>query len=141
MGDKLIIWSIDDDPFSQYINKKVISNYSENIDIILFSNAESALTQLELEPTNIPNLILLDWYLPTLSGHNFLIKLNELGILSDLKIIIITSTNEMDDIKIINSFNLRYIPKPLQIEYIEEVLGKKECFNSVKNMLKFLSKS
>lgn len=140
MSDSLIIWLIDDDISHNYVSERIISIYqSEMIKTIAFNDAREAISLLSTG-SDLPNLIFLDWHMTNYGGKEFLEDFIKLNPSQKIKIVVITATDYLSDVEIINSYNLKYLPKPLTIEDLEDILGKRDKFNSVKNMLRFLSK-
>jgi two-component SAPR family response regulator len=141
MKEDLIVWFIDDDESYNYLNERLIKNYHPYIKPLLFNNAKSAITSITGGISNQPDLIFLDWHMPGYGGDDFLKEFFEICPKSKTKIIVTTSTDYIEDINTINSYNIPYIPKPLTMEILEEIFGKRDRLNTVKNMLRFLSKN
>ena len=138
--DNLIVWLIDDNPMNNLMIEKLMYSYSDKIKTVSFDNAKTPISLLNSDKISAPNLILLDLYLPEYSGIDFINDFRQLN-LSETKIIVITSTNQIKDIETVSLYNLKYLPRPLFVDDLEDIFGKKDEFNSVKNMLRFLSKN
>ena len=68
---------IDNNDIDNFINQKVLENIGV-ADILVFTKTSDALNYLK-QTENIPQLILVDIYLPFMDGFEFLDKLKELA--------------------------------------------------------------
>lgn len=68
---------IDNNDIDNFINQKILENIGV-ADILVFTKTSDALNYLK-QTENIPQLILVDIYLPFMDGFEFLDKLKELA--------------------------------------------------------------
>jgi response regulator of citrate/malate metabolism len=88
----------------------------------------------------LPNLIILDWYLPDYNGSDFLRDFSKMENFGKVKIVILSSTNDYSVIDEINRYNIRFLKKPLNLDKLKDVIGCSNDLTNVKNLLNFFSK-
>jgi len=117
---------IDDDPIFVFGTKKLFK-YSGYCDTFLvFKNGKEAYdhlsTLLENERT-MPDLILLDINMPVMNGWQFLEKITQIEIHKELKIFIVTSSENPKDLEKAKKFgNIKnYVVKPITLERISDI--------------------
>ena len=94
MGN-LSIFLVDDQPLTNFINKKLIAVTGVCKRVEDFVNPVTALDQLE---DKNPDLVLLDLNMPEVNGWEFLEKMNEIN--TTAKVVIVTSsTSKLDQQK------------------------------------------
>ena len=116
------IMIVDDNVIDQMITTQVIKKRYENIEIIVKESEIAALSYLnehQDNPDSLPSLILLDLNMPEMNGFGFLDKFKDLAarIKNSSRIIVLTSTDALDDIEMLKSHpNVsRLIFKPLNL--------------------------
>lgn len=76
------VWLIDDDELSNYVNKTILTTQQFAEHIVVFSNAQQALTALQAGATQagmlLPEVIFLDMDMPILDGWDFLLAYRQL---------------------------------------------------------------
>jgi CheY-like chemotaxis protein len=110
---------IDDNEIDNFINRKVLENYGVK-NILIYTSAIEALNYLK-KTKDPPKIILLEIYLPIMSGLEFLDKFWELEIVRKRKtinIFILSSSVNPADIEIIREKCSGFIEKPFTIEKI-----------------------
>jgi response regulator of citrate/malate metabolism len=123
------LWIIDDDPMASFYIKR-LAELGELADIItIYDKARGAVDYLvhhRENPEHLPNVILLDIYMPELDGWGFL---NEFSKIKDqlakpIEIYIISSSGHLKDINRANSIPevKAYIQKPVTKEKLREVV-------------------
>jgi CheY-like chemotaxis protein len=123
----MIIWLIDDDYITNYVNQLLISDVYPDLKVEIFENAEIAL-DLILRNEARPDIILLDINMPMFDGWDFLngMALNEVSIASPPIIYMLSSSISEADRKKALSFILveGYLIKPLEKETLRSVIEK-----------------
>lgn len=118
---------VDDNEFDCYITSKIVTNFDENIDIMEFNSSITAIQYLE-EFQNVtaklPDLILLDIYMPILDGFEFIEKFNSLSdtLKNHTKICILSTT--VDDLYIHKAKvdeSVLFSSKPITKEFVESI--------------------
>lgn len=84
------------------------------------AEAEDGQKAFEACEANMPDVILLDWNMPVMSGYDFLVKLREMAGGANPQVIFCTTENDMAQIqKAIEAGANEYIMKPFDSEIIE----------------------
>lgn len=118
---------VDDNEFDCYITSKIVTNFDENIDIMEFNSSITAIQYLE-EFQNVtaklPDLILLDIYMPILDGFEFIEKFNSLSdtLKKHTKICILSTT--VDDLYIHKAKvdeSVLFSSKPITKEFVASI--------------------
>lgn len=126
------IWIIDDDPMSSFMLKR-LAELGELADIItIFNHARGALEYLHEHKTannQLPDVILLDIYMPVINGWDFLSKFKEIKI--DLEkhidIILVSSSDHPRDINQAKTFEevKAYVTKPVSMDRLKELVEQR----------------
>ncbi len=122
---------IEDEPIQTFIATKIIKMSGMVENILIFKNGKEAYDKLKdiiLAGENLPEIILLDLNMPIWDGWQFLDEFTKLPISSTVIIYILTSSNDPDDLKRAESYNLskNYLIKPLTLERFNAVLAEIE---------------
>lgn len=118
---------VDDNEFDCYITSKIVTNYDETLDIMEFNSSITAIQYLEEfqnVTTKLPDLILLDIYMPILDGFAFIEKFNMLSdtLKNHTKICILSTT--VDDLYIHKAKvheSVLFSSKPITKEFVESI--------------------
>lgn len=115
-----ILYLVDDDEIYQFLTSEVISSTQLVNQLKFFSNGKEAIEHIEKikdSPDELPEVILLDLFMPVLDGWGFLEKYTALKPRLGKKIVIyiISSSIDPGDIEKANSISevTEYIIKPL----------------------------
>ena len=119
---------VDDDPIFEFIAEKTFSR-SNSFDMpTFFQNGKDALDFLELhkaDATKLPDLILLDLYMPELNGWDFMKRFEEIkqSFIKAIPVYILSSSVDPRDIKMSASFSSiqSFVSKPLTNKHVEEL--------------------
>ncbi|MGL1887820.1 MAG: response regulator [Reichenbachiella sp.] len=124
---------IDDDEGVNTFHKIVLnlSGICENAKF--FERPEDAVTYFsDLKDTNstFPEIIFLDINMPRMNGWEFLEKYAELNIVSDTKIVMLSSSlnPEDEDRAASNQLIERFLSKPLSVIHLNEIAGNQVDF-------------
>lgn len=130
MSDKIAnLWIIDDDPMASFYIKR-LAELGELADIItIYDRARGAvnyLLQHKENPEHLPDVILLDIYMPELDGWGFLQEYAKIKdeLAKQIDICIISSSGHLKDINKAKSIPevKAYILKPVTKEKLKEMV-------------------
>jgi len=114
---------IDDDAFTNIINKRIIQMVDPNMEILVFDTISTAEAYLQINDNSGDFLILLDVNFPFSSGWEFLINYQRYSVNS--KVIVLSSSIDTNDRDKAREFHMvvDYITKPLSLEMVKEILN------------------
>lgn len=123
------LWIIDDDPMSSFYIKR-LAELGELADIItIYNKAQGAVDYLlhhKKSNSHLPDVILLDIYMPELDGWGFLQEFKKIKdqLIKDIVIYIISSSNHPKDVKHAESIGevKGYFQKPVTIETLKTIV-------------------
>jgi len=106
---------VDDSEADQYISKRVIKKYDDQIEIFTAWDGEEALKMLQEMPDQ-PSLILLDLNMPRMGGFEFLQNYRELNMAA--VVVMLSSSDQDRDKETAFAFESvkKYLVKPLTTE-------------------------
>lgn len=123
---------IDDDKIFQYLTQRVITDTHLIKDIEVFSNGLDALNYLQnnsLDKKKLPDIILLDLFMPVMDGWGFLKNYTAIESKLAKKIPIYIVSSSIDPIDIQKSKSLGYVTdfivKPMTKEVFLKILKNK----------------
>ncbi|SRR5581483_11893022 len=110
---------VDDDPMVRQLTRKALA---EQYTCLEAADAETAYAILDRER---PDLILLDWVLPGLSGPNFFKRLQRDGDLAKIPVIIVSARGEAQVRKTAGDLGAAgYLSKPFNVSDLREIVQK-----------------
>lgn len=112
---------IDDDPINNFVNKKLIQRLFDEIEIIEFLDAASALKYLE---GNKPDFIFLDINMPEMNGWDFLKAYEKMA--QQAPVIILTTSIDPSDRTRSETYSFveGFFVKPLNMGATQKVISK-----------------
>jgi CheY-like chemotaxis protein len=115
---------IDDDPVNNMINQKLIAKFKPELEIKTIQGAQEALDWLKSDPSNKPDLVLLDINMPVMTGWEFLEAAKSLDI--ELLVVMLSSSIDKHDKSKSETYPLvvDYIIKPLNLERLQELFDR-----------------
>lgn len=114
---------IDDDAFTNIINKRIIEMVDPNMEVLVFDTISTAEAFLQINDNSGDFLILLDVNFPFSSGWDFLLNYQRYSVSS--KVIVLSSSIDTYDRDKAREFPMvvDYITKPLSLEMVREILN------------------
>jgi two-component system phosphate regulon response regulator PhoB len=110
---------VDDDPMVRQLTRMALA---DSCNCIESGDAETAYALLEHE---IPDLILLDWVLPGLSGPNFFKRLRRDRELSSIPVVIMSARGEEQVKKTAIELEAAgYLPKPFDVKTLRGLVAR-----------------
>lgn len=114
---KLLI--VDDDPMVRQLTRMALAQEYACLEA---ADAESAYSLLDHEH---PDLIILDWVLPGLSGPNFFKRLQRDRELASIPVIIVSARGEEQVKKTATDLGAAgYLPKPFNVKALRELVAQ-----------------
>ena len=122
---EFVLAIVDDDPVLHHIIRTMIFKYSSNCKIIGFYDGQEVLNYVSQDEVEfVPDVIILDLYMPVLDGWAFLDGFNRLKNRFDKEIKIVILTCSIDPADIAMSINcFKMIHKPISYSDILDLLG------------------
>lgn len=122
---------IEDEPMHLFITKKMLTLTGMVDSLLIFSNGKEAYDKLKaifLASEKLPEVILLDLNMPVWDGWQFLEEFTKIPINTKVIIYILTSSNNPDDLKRAEIYNMseKYLVKPISLEELKIVLSEME---------------
>lgn len=118
---------IDDDPITNFVNKKMLEKIVFVDKVMIASNGKVAIQLLEQSSADRPNpeLILLDINMPVMGGVEFMEAFQELDLegKDSIKVIILTTSSHPRDLECFAKFPVTgFINKPLTTQKLSDLL-------------------
>lgn len=121
---------IDDSEIELYVTSRLLDNAGISTSVLTFLEARDALSHLnevKMEKQNLPDVILLDIHMPTMSGFDFLDHyIQSLGEMLDghISIIILSSTADQKDFERAKNYKIvkGVFDKPLDTLKLKNLL-------------------
>lgn len=122
------LFYIDDNEFDHLIVNSLVKTYTDCKRMTSFLNGRIALDKLsqnQSNPDELPDIILVDLFMPGFSGWDFLDNLTNLypKLCKKVQVFILSSSIKKDDIEQSKNYSFvkRYITKPLTQGLIEDI--------------------
>jgi CheY-like chemotaxis protein len=120
---------IDDSPLDHFILKRILNKYKLAYEVNCTENGEeviSFLTQNRLNETILPDIILLDLYMPRFDGWAFLEKVQKIypHLVKPMRLYILSSSINPKDIQQVKQFPCvqSFVFKPITKEVLEKLV-------------------
>lgn len=123
MQEKIVCFLIDDDDDDQEIFSLALSNIDDDINCVTANDGIEALKKLNLETQFKPHFIFLDLNMVRMSGKDCLVEIKKIPRLSDVPVIIYSTSSEQKDILETKELGAAdYIVKPPSMAMLEKRL-------------------
>lgn len=115
---------IADDDFDDRELLKFLFNQNEKFEILGCFNLGTEVIDEIITKKNIPDILLIDMYMPMISGTEVIMQLEESGLVKDTtKFIISTTINTTEEEKLINNPSAKFLKKPVTLVEINDLPG------------------
>jgi CheY-like chemotaxis protein len=120
---------IEDDPIHVFLTQKYIDMTGRIENLMICNNGKEAFDKLSaiiIAGKVLPELILLDLNMPIWNGWQFLDEFTKIPIEQQIVIYILTSSNNPEDLKKAEEYNLHtnYLIKPITLENLKKALDR-----------------
>jgi CheY-like chemotaxis protein len=125
-----LVLLVEDDPITNYINRRLINKVGVASEIQIALNGEDALALIQeriQHNKSCPDLIFLDINMPVMDGFEFLERFRRLDFPRKDKVVIVmlTTSTHIKDMDKLGAFgNAEIISKPLNLEKLTNVVSK-----------------
>lgn len=130
MNKQAYFITVDDDPISQFISKKVIRKMEPKATVHDFTAPRKALNfinEANIEVLPSPVILLLDINMPEMNGWDFLKQFHELeeAVKEKFTIFMLSSSIDNRDIRKaeVNPYVEDYLVKPLEAHHLKSIAG------------------
>jgi CheY-like chemotaxis protein len=134
---QLIVYAEDDRDDLELI-KESFENYAQNIDLVCFSNGQSALDYLTSPGLDtFPCLIILDLNLPGLSGKQVLKTLRSIKKYSHTPIVLFTTSSQPHDKAFAHFYGAGFVTKPINYKQMDVIIHQfiEHCTDEIKKTI------
>jgi CheY-like chemotaxis protein len=124
------IFFLDDDFLNNTLNEYLFQNLYPGVRVIIKNDGYEALEyfyMLKKEEGDLPDLLLLDLYMPGMDGFEFLESLRKIDIAIPC-IVLSSSLRIKDKVKAKELGVMDYVEKPIRQEYLSNVIRKLNMF-------------
>ncbi len=105
---------VEDNDDDRFLTMRIIKKLPFDLSVETSKNGEEALNTILKELAAPPSLVLLDLQLPKISGISLLANIRKKYSLSELPVIVLSSSDNPGDIKLCNEMGISgYLSKPL----------------------------
>ena len=127
LDNKVNLLVIDDDDINIFIIKKIVEKTGLNINMVSKGNGQLALDYIKeilLNPSEFPQLMLIDINMPIMNGWEFVEAYQKLEVEQKVEMYILSSSVYENDIEKTKSYPSvkGFISKPLSIERLKELV-------------------
>ena len=120
-----ILWA-DDDPDELELIHAVLQDMGTPYHIVEMRNGMEALTFLEAakERGTFPCLIVLDINMPVLNGKETLVRIKQDAVLTDIPVVLFTTSRSPIDKKFSESHGAEMLTKPITYDALKEIVNR-----------------
>lgn len=142
MSSRKLILYADDDPDDLELVRGSLERYSDQLEVATVSDGLEAISYLEkiAQQGKSPCLVILDINMPKLNGRETLKQIRKRDLLSNIPVILFTTSSLQNDIDFAREYDAGFISKPhnaLQMDIITEQFID-HCTEDIKNQIRAL---
>lgn len=113
----------DDDPDDLELVQEAFAKYSQNVEVLTFSDGSGVISYLErlsdFDP--VPCLIILDINMPYLNGKEILVRLRQKENFAHVPVVLFTTSSQPQDEKFALRYNAGFITKPIDLRQMARI--------------------
>lgn len=137
---KHIVLYADDDIDDLQLVEDALSRYTDNVEVVTFTDGMQALSYLNqltpIDPT--PCLIILDINMPRLNGKEVLQKLRTLERFEEVPVVLFTTSSQPVDQNFAYRYNAGFLTKPIDIRQMDRIADEfiEHCSDNIRKNIK-----
>lgn len=137
---KNVVLYADDDPDDLELVQDAFAKYTNNVEVVSFTDGISALSYLQslssFDPS--PCLIILDVNMPVLNGKETLVKLRQMEEFESIPVVLFTTSSQPHDKNFASRYKAGFITKPLDVKQMELITDQfiDHCTEEIKTKIR-----
>ena len=139
-GPKNVVLYADDDIDDIQLVSETFLPYASSVDLITFPDGDALLKHINAMPFDaaVPCLIILDINMPKINGKETLIHIRKIPRLSEVPVVLFSTSTLPSEAAFARSFNAGFITKPLDHHQMENVIEQfiDNCNDEVKEQIR-----
>lgn len=137
---KSLVLYADDDPEDIELVSEAFSNYSQNVELLTFSDGVELLSYIKtIDPFQAaPCLFIIDINMPRLNGKETLERLRRHEEFSEVPAVLFSTSTMPADASFAKNYNAGFVTKPLHMDQIHQIIDQiiEHCSDEVKKMIR-----
>jgi CheY-like chemotaxis protein len=135
-----IVLYADDDVDDLQLVEEAFSNYTQNVEVVTFTDGVKALSYLEnlkqFDPK--PCLIILDINMPRISGKEVLREIRKTDQFKDTPVVLFSTSSMKQDKEFAEKLNAGFITKPIDLRQMQMITGEfiEHCTDEIKKNIR-----
>lgn len=137
---KSIVLYADDDPEDIELVRDAFNAYSQNVELITFSNGIEMLNYIKtIDPFKAaPCLFIIDINMPRLNGKETLMRLRKQKEFAEVPAVLFSTSTMPADATFAHNYNAGFVTKPLHTNQVHQIIDQiiEHCSDEVKKIIR-----